>query len=91
MTRSYSAIPKLRLRLPPVAIMCGGGGTDGRTRAGLLCEALRRLAKQRSPCHIGLIELHVGEDELDVAGAVVVIDLRLIGDVEELAIQQLLL
>lgn len=38
-----------------------------------------------------LIELDVGEDELDVAGAVVIIDLRLIGDVEELAIEQLLL
>src|SRR4030042_4088229 len=40
MTGRYSAIPKLRLRLPPVAISCGVAVTDGETRAV-------------SPCHKG--------------------------------------
>ena len=40
MTRDYSAIPKLRLRLPPVAMTCGVGVRDGKTRGG-------------RPCHIG--------------------------------------
>ena len=41
------------LRAGSVAIACGVGVTEGETRAGLLCEALRRLPEQRSPCYDG--------------------------------------
>ena len=40
---------------------------------------------------MGLIELDVGEDELDVGVAVIGVDLGLVGDVEEFVIEQLFL
>jgi len=62
------ATQPVRLRLPPVARTRGGGVTDGGTRAGLLCEALRRLAKQRSPCYNARATGELGH--ADVVGVV---------------------